>query len=116
MAAETAPPRSPRAQIPSTPAARSPPGALARATPRASTEPLHDARAPRSRQPGGSLYPSHASHPAFQHLPIPLVTCPNRFENRADAHRIGFSQARFLRLFLFAPYFTDDLLQLGQST
>ena len=77
MAAETAAHRSQRAQIPSTPAARSPPGPLARATPRASAEPLHDARAPRSRQPGGSLYPSHASHPAFQHLPIPLVACPN---------------------------------------
>src|SRR5271166_226817 len=114
MAAETAAHRSQHAQIPLAPAARSPPGPLARATPRASAEPLHDARAPRSPRPGGSLCPSHASHPTFQHLAIPLVARPNRFQNRADAYRIGIPQAGFLRLFLFAPCFTDDLLQLRQ--
>ena len=87
---------------------------FARAAPRASAEPLRDACAPRSPRPGGSLYPSHASRPAFQHLAIPLVACPNRFENLADAYRIGVPQTGFLRMFFFAPRFADDPLQLRQ--
>ena len=60
------------------------------------------------------MYPCHPSHPTFQHLAVPLVACPNRFENRADAYRIHLPQAGFLRLLLCAPCFTDDLLQIGQ--
>jgi hypothetical protein len=45
---------------------------------------------------------------------MPLVSCPNRLENRADAYRITFPEAGFLRLFFFEPCFTDNLLQLGQ--
>src|SRR6516162_9389834 len=114
MAAETAAHRSQHAQIPSTPAARSPPGHLVRATPRVGAPPPRDERALRSPRPEGSLCRCHTSHPAFQHLVIPLVACPNRFENPSDAHRIGVPQAGLLRLFLFAPRFTDDPLQLRQ--
>ena len=52
--------------------------------------------------------------PAFQHLAIPLVACPNRFENGADTDRIGVSQAGLPGLLLLAPCFSDNLLQLRQ--
>jgi hypothetical protein len=69
-----------------------------------SAEPLHDSPAPRFARPGGSWYPSWASHPAFQHRAKPLVSRPNRLENRADDWRTGVSGAGFLKSFSTPTY------------
>ena len=104
----------PKLIAPHPPAARSLPDHLSRLALRASAELRGDERAPRFRLRGESLCPRHASHSAFQHLAIPFVTCPNRFENRADADWVRLSQAGSLGLLLLAPCFSDDLLQLRQ--